>query len=343
MKSYCLRALVGTALVLTAVAGSPALADDVVHKGVDMWTTVQGFAQTSFAKDPLPAGFFCEGSAPFTGRVVMRGAPVATKPAIGQPVDTVVARLDDAAFDAKGVATTRIQLKALSLASVKPIETSCGRYDVTTHLAGEQPVTTMRILRTSAKGGTYQAPLALNVEMVFTPVGGDVRDVRSQRTVTRTIHLGPGSSSVWAFAEKPAYDGPIWIDGNGDGKPDTQVRGSNFIAGMAPGRGEVRLATWTTYDSVPTCPKGYCPKQSCHCNPDDSAWSPDMNRDGCADDHLHCVWVCVPATTTSTSASASGTADRSIAGTTDPGTSPSPGPTPEIDYACPAIADTIDF
>ena len=113
MKPYCLRTLVGAAVVLVALAGSPLLAGDVVHAGVDMWTTVQGFAQTSFAKDPLPAGFFCDGSAPFTGRVVMRGAPVAMKPALNQPVDTVVARLDDAAFNAQGEATTRIQLKAL--------------------------------------------------------------------------------------------------------------------------------------------------------------------------------------------------------------------------------------
>jgi hypothetical protein len=290
MKPYCLRALVAAAVVLVAIAGSPLLADDVVHAGVDMWTTVQGFAQTSFAKDPLPAGFFCDGSAPFTGRVIMRGAPVAMKPTLNQPVDTVVARLDDAAFNAKGEATTRIQLKALSLASVEPVETSCGRYSVAAHLAGEQPVTTMKILKTNDNGGTYSAPLALNVELVFTPAGGDVRN---QRTVARTIHLGPGSSSVWSFAKKPAYDGPIWIDSNGDGKPDTQVRGSKFIAGMSPGQGETRLATWTTYSSTPSCPPGTCPKQSCHCNPDDSAWDPNLSGNGCASDHLHCIWVCV--------------------------------------------------
>src|SRR5689334_9523224 len=106
MKMSSMRWIAVGALLLALAAGSPALADNVVHKGVDMWTTVQGFAQTSFAKDPLPAGFFCPGSAPFTGRVIMRGAPVAMKPAIGQPVDTVVARLDDAAFNAKGEATT---------------------------------------------------------------------------------------------------------------------------------------------------------------------------------------------------------------------------------------------
>ena len=43
-------------------------------------------------------------------------------------------------FDAKGEAATRIQLMALSLVSTKPIETSCGPYDVAVSLAGKQPV-----------------------------------------------------------------------------------------------------------------------------------------------------------------------------------------------------------
>jgi hypothetical protein len=290
--------------MLALVAGAPLLADNVVRKGVDAWTTVQGFTQTSFAKDPIPAGFFCDGSAPFTGTIVMKGAPLATKPAhgLGEPADTVVARLDDAVFNAKGEATTRIQLKALSLAGVKPVETSCGRYDVSVRLDGEQPVTSMKIVKTSANGGSYQAPLSLNVKVVFTPASGDVRGIRE---LSRRVNLGPGTHSVWTFAKRPRYEGPIWIDSDGNGKPDLQVRGSNFVAGMSPGKGEVRFASWDTYDSQPTCPKGYCPKQSCHCNPDDSAWDPDANGDGCKDDHLHCVWVCVAASK-ATSASSAG-------------------------------------
>jgi len=38
----------------------------VIHKGVDIWMTVAGFAQTSFEKEPIPAGFFCVDSKPFT-------------------------------------------------------------------------------------------------------------------------------------------------------------------------------------------------------------------------------------------------------------------------------------
>jgi hypothetical protein len=280
------------ALLLALAAGSPVLADEVIQKGVDAWTTVQGFAQMSFSKDPIPAGFFCEGSAPYTGKLVMQGAPLATQPAngLGQPADTVVARLDDAKFDAKGEAVTRIQLKALSLASVEPVETSCGSYNVAVHLDGEQPTTTMKILRTVANGGTYSAPLAIRAKLVFTPVHGDAA---GRREVTRTVNLGPGSASVWTLAKKPRYDGPIWIDSDGDGQPDLQVRGSNFVAGMSPGKGDVRFASWTVYKAQPVCPVCYTARQSCHCNPNPDDWHPDLNGDGCADNDLHCVWVCV--------------------------------------------------
>ncbi|HEY3567623.1 MAG TPA: hypothetical protein VGP73_06795, partial [Thermoanaerobaculia bacterium] len=43
---------------------------------------------------------------------------------------------------------TLSQLMALSLVSTQPIETSCGKYDVAVTLAGEQPTTTMKIVRT---------------------------------------------------------------------------------------------------------------------------------------------------------------------------------------------------
>src|SRR5215831_12925660 len=113
MKSV-IRSVALIALVAALISGSPAFAGDAIHNGVDLWMTVAGFAQTSFADEPIPAGFFCEGSKPFTGTVKFKGAPLAVEPAgsLGA-IDTVVRRLDDAQFDAKGEATTRIQLMAL--------------------------------------------------------------------------------------------------------------------------------------------------------------------------------------------------------------------------------------
>lgn len=306
----------GAAVVIGLTVSSLALADPgTVRKGIDAWSTVAGQSHTSFADDPIPAGFFCEKSKAFTGTIALKGVPLATRPAqaLG-PVDTIVSRLDDAVFNDKGVATTRIRLTALSLASVEPIRTECGDYDVKVTLTGRQPTTTMRILRTEERGGRYEAPLALNVRLVFTPVGDNQG---ARRELVHRIDLGPGTSSIWTYAAKPRFDGPMWIDADGDGKPETQVRGdSNFLAGVAP-IPAVRLASWSAASTspVPTCPPGTCLYQSCHCNPDEDTWDPYETKDGCNDDHLHCVWVCV-----------------------DPNTAPS-GAGPML---CTEVADPID-
>ena len=64
-----IRSAVGAALILAVIGGSPLFAGETIHNGVDLWMTVAGFAQTSFASEPVPAGFFCESSQPFTGIV----------------------------------------------------------------------------------------------------------------------------------------------------------------------------------------------------------------------------------------------------------------------------------
>jgi hypothetical protein len=301
-----LRSVVGVALILAVISGSPVFAGEVVHKGVDLWMTVAGFAQTSFADQPIPAGFFCASSAAFTGKVKFKGAPLAVEPAdsLGS-IDTVVSRLDDATFDAKGEATTRVQLMALSLVSTQPIETSCGKFNVAVHLAGEQPKTLMHIFRTDALGGTYTAPLALNVKAVFTPVNGDAS---GRREIVRRIDLGPANNSVWAYINLPRYKAGVSVDTNGDGKPDMVLpAASNFLAGVSPAVLKAppalpRLAasgsqtTDQTATPVIACPVGQCAYQSCHCAPTTQSPPPAWNQSstGCASDHLHCIWTCAP-------------------------------------------------
>jgi hypothetical protein len=288
-------------VILALIAGSPAFGAEVIHKGVDLWMTVSGFARTSFADQPIPAGFFCEGSQPFTGTVVLKGQPLTVAPAdsLGA-IDTVVRRLDDAAFNAKGEATTRIQLMALSMVSAKPIETSCGAYDVAVSLAGEQPTTTMRIFKTDAMGGTYSAPLALNVRAVFTPVHGAPG---ARRELTRRIDLGPGTRSVWTY-----HPQGVRVDTDGDGRPDTVLpASSNFLAGVSPAVLKAapplpRPAAMIGGSGI-SCPAGQCPYNSCHCTATDSNPPPTWNQSSAGCDHLHCVWVCAPAGASLTGAS----------------------------------------
>jgi hypothetical protein len=304
LSKVLLRSAVGAALMLVLISGSPLFAGQVVHQGVDLWMTVAGFAQTSFADQPIPAGFFCEKSQPFTGMVKFKGAPLTVEPAgsLGS-IDTVVRRLDDAKFDAKGEATTRIQLMALSLASVQPIETSCGKYNVAVQLEGQQPKTLMHIFQSDAFGGTYTAPLALNVKAVFTPVNGDLS---GRREVTRRIDLGPGSNSVWAYVNLPRYKQGVSVDTNGDGKADTILpASSNFLAGVSPAvlkappalprLASSKVGSGSATSTTISCPVGQCPYQSCHCAALDTNPQWNQSATGCAQDHLHCIWTCAPA------------------------------------------------
>ena len=148
--------------VLLLAGASHAATGPVIQRGVDTFTTTSnGTTFYDFAKSPIPAGFFCKGSPAFTGRVAFRGLPLETGIS-GQlrNADTVIERLDDAAFNENGVAVTRIQFKALSLVSTAPIRTGCGAYHIYVKLNGPQRVTTMKIYRTEQDGGHFAAPLA---------------------------------------------------------------------------------------------------------------------------------------------------------------------------------------
>ena len=177
-------------------------------------------------------------------------------------VDTLVERLDDVRFDAQGRAVSRLQVRALRLESVAPVQTDCGAFDVRVSLAGRQPVTRMHIFLEGSEGGRYLAPLALRTRLTFTPA-----DRRSGRALEllRTVHLGPDARAQWAFdTDKRAGSArTIRVDADGDGIPETVLpRSSNFAAG--------RSASADKY-------YGYCQGATyCH--------------DG--EGHLHCVESC---------------------------------------------------
>ena len=218
---------------------SPLAADPVIKHGIDTFTTTaSGKTFYDFAENPIPAGFFCKSSEAFTERVTLRGLPIETE-APGQlhGADTIVERLDDAAFDSRGTAVTRIQIRALSLVSMAPIRTACGSYHAYVTLAGKQRVTTMRINRTQENGGNFVAPLAINARITFIPVkraqaqGAQTREL----TTSFTFPAAPISWSTTGGAS-PQRVGSVVVDTKGDLRPDTLLTGtSNFWPGWPPG------------------------------------------------------------------------------------------------------------
>lgn len=219
-------------LLALALVAAPVLAMDHVPPGVDLFNT-RGNGETfmSFSSNPIPAGFFCPGSAPFTGRVEFHGLPIAGAPG---RADTIIERLDEAPLNDNGVGSTRIRIRAVQLESLKAISTSCGRYIVRASLAPrEQPLTRMRIQQTREDGGFFTAALALNLRLSFHPVSGK----GGVRVLEDTVSFNRSTRLPWATA--PGSDGvtrSLTVDTDADGQPDTRLtQASVFVAGLAPG------------------------------------------------------------------------------------------------------------
>jgi hypothetical protein len=245
--------------VVLLVSSSPLAADSIIQRGVDVFTTTDnGKTFYDFANNPIPAGFFCNKSAPFTGRIAFKGLPLETNGYL-RGADTVIERLDDAVFNAEGTAVTRLQFKALSLVSIAPVRTACGAYHAYVSLAGKQRVTKMSIHRTQAGGGTFVAPLAVNVRVTFVPV--KPAKGRSPRKLELTGSFTfPAAPIPWSLkgGESTRQIDSAVVDTNGDLAPDTLLRGTpNFWPGWAPDGVKQQVGAYCYQ----------CQPESCHTDP----------------------------------------------------------------------------
>lgn len=245
-------------LVVSLLLGlSPLAADPVIRHGIDIFTTTaNGTTSYDFAQNPIPAGFFCKGSKAFTGRVALKGLPLTT----GTPgqlfgADTVVERLDDAAFDDKGVAMTRIRFRALSLVSIAPVKTACGDFHVYVSLRGKQRVTTMSITRTQERGGSFVAPLAVDARVTFIPVK-PARNKAARKLELNSSFTFPATPIPWSLTASTKSTRPVAVDTNGDLTPDALLSSTpNFFAGQSPDLPLTKVLC--------SC----CPGTSCHIDP----------------------------------------------------------------------------
>jgi hypothetical protein len=241
-------------VLLAVVAALPASAATPIVSGTDLWVTpADGSTFSDFAANPIPSSFFCSGSAAFTGRIAFKGAPLASdEPEMLRTSDTVIHRLDDAAFDRTGVATTRLQVKAINLVSLQPLHTACGDFNVRATLAGDQPITRMRIYLDSESGGHYLAPLGLNVKLTFSPVNGQGRAL----SLVQAIRFPANPQAPWVQVRKAKLVSARYmkIDTDGDGRPDTLVPGPSNFRPLGTALGEKLLAQECLLEATPAEP-----------------------------------------------------------------------------------------
>ena len=231
MKTLTMTCLTLCLLLLTATAS----VGDTIESGADLWRTpADGSTYYDFSKDPIPAGFFCAGSATFGEKVVFHGAPLATSPpnALGG-IDTVIHRLDDATFNRHGRAVTRVQPAAISLVASEPIRTACGNYGIEVSLHGRQPITDMVIVKEGPEGGYFNSALSLNLRLVFVPENGN----GSKLSLVRQVDFPFSTRIPWA--NEPGDGGVVTkglvsVDSNGDGVANKFLPAtSNFAAGWS--------------------------------------------------------------------------------------------------------------
>jgi len=237
----------GVALAALVLLAAPAAAGSI-GPGIDVFTTPDdGTTTLDFGPSgnvgSLPADFFCTGSAAFTGKIAMKGAPLATNPAnaLGS-TDTVIYRSSTATFDGSNAATATIRVVALSLVNSQPLNITCSdgnhvfgvRLNIDPSTVGNSAYDTTMSIQASdstASGGTFSisssAPLQVPGKLTFTS-GSLVRTASD--TVNLSITGTPWSSTVGTGGI--THTSALSIDTTGGGTPDTQFPGTN---GFAPG------------------------------------------------------------------------------------------------------------
>ena len=257
--------------LLSAVLAVPSAAQHPpISRGVDLFeTSTSAPTFVDFASNPIPAGFFCPGSDPFSGVVNLRGLPLATAPAgVAGSADTVVERLTDGNF-VGGEANIQIVVRAMRLGSTDSIDVFCPNENVVTRwrvsacLCGLQPTSTIVARVDQACGcGHFNGTLRLNVCLRFTreDTGQTVGPI--QQPITLSITNMP-----WCYqpgAGETVVSQPFGVDTNCDGKPDLTVPAtSNFHPGWdCASRG---VDCWVQYAALTRCHSSYGQAPHDHC------------------------------------------------------------------------------
>jgi hypothetical protein len=271
MRSFYSR--ISWILVATALIAGPAWGQ-IIPAGTDAFSTATG-TMTDFAANPLPAGFFCPGSAPFAGGVKFVGEPLVTNPpgAVGNG-DTLVVRLT-AADLSSGMAIVPVKVKAISMRSQDVISIGCGDGTITNWIVraclcgcdcggGDQPQTELKLTldNPSCGCGFAEGELELNVCLRFVNV--DTGEVRGpvQQNVTLTVSHMP-------FCMKPPPGAlvatePFEVDTDCDDSVDCFMPGSEkFFPGVLCGQPDCIPPEPTCHSSFGTAEHDHCVEPTC--------------------------------------------------------------------------------
>ncbi len=179
--------LLAALAVWLVTAASPAAA--AVAPGFDLFETDPGATAFAFNDEfTIPAGFFGQGSRPFSGVVRFGGDPLTRfQGKKTGDADTVVQRPQAAGVSPGTSATVPVQLVALSLVSIQPIQVSFDNgssqlFDVSVHLSPNRPSQgSATVSQTSVNGGTMSSGIQVFPVFDFVPQGGGPK---------RTIDVG---------------------------------------------------------------------------------------------------------------------------------------------------------
>ncbi len=178
--------VIGAAALAVAFVSPLALGQQTILAGSDLWSTPGGGQSfQDFSSDPIPAGFFGDGSAAFDGVITFTGLPLMDNPGLaprdgidlGQ-ADTIVQRLNDMSLQQTGdTAETSVQIVALSLVSVDPIEvtingeTTLWNVEAQLPMDVQQPVGLMQINHNNFDGGVFDATIPVIPDLWFCQEG----------------------------------------------------------------------------------------------------------------------------------------------------------------------------
>ena len=144
-----------------------------IAAGYDAFKTDETNTAVRFQDEfAIPAGFFDNDSAKFSGTVALGGAPTGSFRGQATSADTIVHRRSAAKFYNE-TATVAIEVAALSLKSVQPIRVSAGggvqMWDLKVDLSPSRPSEgRMMLNRRDAREGTYNAELVVLPLLTFT-------------------------------------------------------------------------------------------------------------------------------------------------------------------------------